>query len=160
MRERPSRLRSVQDLETSKGGLGSPMNRNRLPTIQLLRCPKRPRSLLRQSTTRRGNAPASQDAPDRHRFRDRPGRPDYTVHSGQWDVGRIYETRGGLQLLVFEDGVKDPVDCFQSRATPLLMARSIASTLTGTIRAKISRKPAASTSKTACRNHGERYFVA
>jgi hypothetical protein len=104
---------------------------NRLRTIQLLRCPKRPRSLLRQSTTRRGNAPASQDAPDRHRLRDRPGRPDQTVHSGQWDVGRIYETRGGLQLLVFEDGVKDPVDRFQSRATPLLMARSIASTLSG-----------------------------
>jgi hypothetical protein len=22
-------------------------------------------------------------------------RPDYTVYSGQWDVGRIYQTRGG-----------------------------------------------------------------
>jgi uncharacterized protein (DUF736 family) len=22
-------------------------------------------------------------------------RPDYTVHSGQWDVGRIYRIRGG-----------------------------------------------------------------
>jgi hypothetical protein len=55
MRERPSRLRSVQDLQTSKGGRGSPMNQNRLPTIRLLRRPKRPRSPLRQSTTHRGN---------------------------------------------------------------------------------------------------------
>ena len=65
MRERPSRLRSVQDLQTSKGDLGSPMNQNRLPTIRLLRCPKRPRSLLRQLTTHRSNARASQNASDR-----------------------------------------------------------------------------------------------
>jgi hypothetical protein len=55
----------VQDLQTSKGGLGSPMNQNRLPSIRLLRCLKRPRSLLRQSTTHRSNARASQNASDR-----------------------------------------------------------------------------------------------
>jgi hypothetical protein len=26
-------------------------------------------------------------------------RPDYTVHSGEWSVGRIYQTRGGPDSL-------------------------------------------------------------
>jgi hypothetical protein len=26
-------------------------------------------------------------------------RPDYTVYSGEWDVGRIYQTRGGPENL-------------------------------------------------------------
>jgi hypothetical protein len=25
------------------------------------------------------------------------GRPDYISSSGQWDIGRIYQTRGGLE---------------------------------------------------------------
>ena len=25
-------------------------------------------------------------------------RPDYTVYSGEWDVGRIYQTRGGPEV--------------------------------------------------------------
>ena len=27
--------------------------------------------------------------------------PDYTVYSGRWDVGRMYETRGGPDSLRF-----------------------------------------------------------
>jgi hypothetical protein len=36
---------------------------------------------------------------------DRPGsgidknRPDYTVYTGEWEVGRIYQTRGGPESL-------------------------------------------------------------
>src|SRR3954468_17187446 len=26
-------------------------------------------------------------------------RPDYTVHSGEWEIGRIYQTRGGPDSL-------------------------------------------------------------
>ena len=36
-----------------------------------------------------------QAPPDRPRLRDRQGPPDYTVVTGEWEVGRIYETRGG-----------------------------------------------------------------
>ena len=28
-------------------------------------------------------------------------RPDYTVYCGEWDVGRIYQTRGGPELRWF-----------------------------------------------------------
>jgi hypothetical protein len=100
MRERPSRLRSVQDLQTSKGGLGWPTNRNRLPTIRLLRCPRRPRSLLRQSTTRRSNAPVPlkmrQTALSSGYYRNTV---DYSVFCGEWCIGRIYENRSGPESL-------------------------------------------------------------
>jgi hypothetical protein len=33
--------------------------------------------------------------PDRPWLRIDKGRPDYAVYSGDWNVGRIYETRGG-----------------------------------------------------------------
>ena len=38
---------------------------------------------------------APQTPPDRPRFRDRQGSPNYTIVTGEWEVGRIYETRGG-----------------------------------------------------------------
>jgi len=36
---------------------------------------------------------------DRPWLRDRKDRPDYTVFTGEWEVGRIYETRGGPDSL-------------------------------------------------------------
>ena len=39
---------------------------------------------------------AAQAAPDRPRLRGiDKDRPDYTVFTGEWEIGRIYQTRGG-----------------------------------------------------------------
>ena len=42
---------------------------------------------------------APQTPRDRPRLRIDKDRPDYTVYSGEWDVGRIYQTRGGPDSL-------------------------------------------------------------
>ena len=95
MRERPSRQRSVQDLQSSKGGLGSPINQNRLPTIELLRCPKRPRSPLRQIMTHRSNAVHLKMRPTGLGHGVYKDDVDYGVFCGEWCIGRIYQIRTG-----------------------------------------------------------------
>jgi hypothetical protein len=44
-------------------------------------------------------------------------RPDYTVYSGDWDVGRIYQTRGGpdKSALVLVDERQRPDDAIEPR---------------------------------------------
>jgi len=42
---------------------------------------------------------APQTPRDRPRLRIDKDRPDYTVYCGGWDVGRIYQTRGGPDSL-------------------------------------------------------------
>ena len=44
-----------------------------------------------------GVSDGTQAPPDRPRLRIDKDRPDYTVFTGEWDVGRIYETRGGTE---------------------------------------------------------------
>ena len=38
-------------------------------------------------------------SPNRRRLRDRQDRSDYTVCSGEWEVGRIYDTRSGPESM-------------------------------------------------------------
>jgi hypothetical protein len=47
-------------------------------------CMRRARSMPRRSAVQRSLAVTL-----------RQGRPDYTVYTGGWDIGRIYEVRGG-----------------------------------------------------------------
>ena len=47
----------------------------------------------------RSPANAPQASPDRRRLRDRQDRSDYTVCSGEWEVGRIYDTRSGPESM-------------------------------------------------------------
>jgi hypothetical protein len=47
----------------------------------------------------RSPANAPQASPDRRRLRDRQDRSDYTVCSGEWEVGRIYDTHSGPESM-------------------------------------------------------------
>jgi hypothetical protein len=66
-------------------------------TCRLHAAPYRPGA----KPTGQGVSDAPQAPPDRPWLRDRQGpcRADYTVYTGEWEVGRIYETRGGPDSL-------------------------------------------------------------
>jgi hypothetical protein len=64
-------------------------------------------------------------APDRPWLRDRQGPPDYAIYCGEWAVGRIYETRGGPDhLLWFWSLTADPPMAHSDRMPTLEEAKA------------------------------------